>query len=267
MKLTKSQIKLHNQAEEYLKKDVLTFDEKLFVLENWNEGAKNMNSHAGAFFTPIGLAKDFSLCLYENAKIIDLCAGIGILSFFAYHWKKCNVTCIELNSDYVRVGKKILPEANWIHDSITEINHYSLPKFDQAISNPPFGKIKTGLLGDFGLNYKGSEFEYITIEIASKVANVGSFILPQLSTPFKYSGNRNYEEVQPSSKLLKFLKETGFKMELPIGIDTGYYLDDWKVVKPLCEIVDIDFTDKNEIIDELKEEANLFNYSTGEWGY
>ena len=56
-------------------------------------------------------------------------------------------------------------------------------------------------------------------------------------------------------------------MELPIGIDTDYYLDDWKGVKPLCEIVDIDFTDKNEIIDELKEEANLFNYSTGEWGH
>lgn len=39
MKLSKEKIKLHNQAEEYLKKDVLTFDEKLFVLENWNEAA------------------------------------------------------------------------------------------------------------------------------------------------------------------------------------------------------------------------------------
>lgn len=259
MKLSKEKIKLHNQAEEYLKKDVLTFDEKLFVLENWNEAATNINSSAGAFFTPVDLAKDFSLVIYEKANIVDLCAGIGMLSFFAYHYRNCKVTCIELNPDYVRVGKKVLPEASWINDSITEVQKYNLPKFQQAISNPPFGKIKTGLIGDLDLKYKGSEFEYLTIDIASKIAKEGSFILPQQSTPFKYSGERNYKEVQPNSKLSKFMKETGFEMVLPIGIDTSVYLNDWNGVSPMCEVVDIDFT-QTEQSSTSPEEINLFNY-------
>lgn len=265
MKLSKPQIKLHKQAEEYLKKDVLSFDEKLFVLENWNEGAENINSSAGAFFTPVGLAKDFNLNLYNNSTVIDLCAGIGMLSFFAYHFNNCKVTCVELNPDYVRVGKKILPEATWINCSVTDPELLNLPKFKQAISNPPFGKIKSGL-DSTSRKYRGSEFEYITIDVASQLATEGVFILPQISTPFKYSGNKHYEEVEPSSKLSKFFKETGLEMSLPIGIDTECYLEDWKGVKPLCEIVEIDFSDVAEIVDELKEEANLFNYTSGEWG-
>lgn len=266
MKLSKAQIKLHEQAEEYLKKDVLTFDEKLFVLENWNESARHTNSSAGAFFTPVDLAKDFTLVIYENANIVDLCAGIGMLSFFAFHWKNCKVTCIELNPDYVRVGKKILPEATWINDSITDIKSFNLGTFDQAISNPPFGKIKTGLTG-YDRSYNGSEFEYITIDIASTIAKEGSFILPQMSTPFKYSGQKHYNEIELSTKLKKFFKETGLEMELPIGIDTSVYLDSWKGVSPMCEVVDIDFSNKPIIVNELKEESNLFNYSKCEWGY
>ncbi|MDQ1855728.1 hypothetical protein [Chryseobacterium sp. WLY505] len=258
MKLSKEKIKLHNQAEEYLKKDVLTFDEKLFVLENWNEAATNINSSAGAFFTPVGLAKDFSLTIYENSNVVDLCAGIGILSFFAYHYRNCKVTCIELNPQYVTVGKKILPEATWINGSITDFDNYNLPMFDQSFSNPPFGKIKTGLRRDLDINYKGNEFEYITINIAAKISNSGSFILPQMSTLFKYSGQRFYNEVEPSLKLQKFIKETKFKMELAIGIDTSYYLEDWKGVKPLCEIVHIEFP--FEIEQKVEEEINLFNY-------
>lgn len=42
MKLTKTQIKLHSQACELLKKEKLSDDDKLFVFENWQEGATNM---------------------------------------------------------------------------------------------------------------------------------------------------------------------------------------------------------------------------------
>lgn len=132
-RLSKNQIKLHNEAEEILKKDVLTYDEKIFVLENWNEAATNNNAAAGAFFTP-------------------------------------------------------------------------------------FGRFKTST---FDMRYKGNEFEFLTIEIASKFSEEGIFILPQQSTPFKYSGNQHYQEVEPSQKLKKFLTETGHKMTLSVGIDTG----------------------------------------------
>jgi len=220
-----------------LKKDVLSFDDKIFVLENFNEAALHINSQAGAFFTPLGLAKDFSLEIYENGSIIDLCAGIGKLAFFAHHWKGCSVTCVESNSDYVEIGKKVLPEATWICGSIFDLSDEL--QFNQSISNPPFGKVKTGV-SEIKYNYKGSDFEYLTIEKASRISDYGTFILPQNSTPFKYSGQRNMER-QTNAKLQKFEKESGLVFEMNCGIDTGVYLNDWNGVSPLCEIVNFEF--------------------------
>ena len=106
-KLTKAEIKEHNIALRLLEKDVLTFEEKLIVYEKWNESAISLNSEAGAFFTPIDFANDFSLELYNNKSTIDLCAGIGMLSFVAYHYKDCkDITCVEFNPIYCEIGKK-----------------------------------------------------------------------------------------------------------------------------------------------------------------
>lgn len=245
MKLSKAQIKAQQECEDLLKKERLTEDEKLFVYENWNEGATNINSTAGAFFTPVGLAKDFSICIPENSEVIDLCAGIGMLSFFAHHWRGCNVTCVELNDDYVRVGKKLLPEANWINASIMSDEVLQLKnKFRVAISNPPFGKIKTGVESFEGQKYMGSDFEFKAMDIASNLADYGLFIIPQGSTNFKYSGQTNYSQMsdlEVQTKVKKFLKETGFEFGSPVGIDTDIYRKEWKGVTPLCEIVDIEF--------------------------
>ncbi|HFF8716819.1 TPA: hypothetical protein ACGE77_005400, partial [Klebsiella pneumoniae] len=60
-KLTKAQLKAHREAEAILTKDVLNYDEKLFVLYNWHEGANFTNGAAGAFFTPADLASDFAI--------------------------------------------------------------------------------------------------------------------------------------------------------------------------------------------------------------
>ena len=83
-RLTKQQAALHAQACAYLEKDILTFDERLFVLEHWQESANHINGVAGAFFTPQSLASDFSIEV-EGRRIIDLCAGIGSLAFAYYH--------------------------------------------------------------------------------------------------------------------------------------------------------------------------------------
>jgi len=247
MKLSKDQIKRHNQAVDYLNKDELTFDEKLFVFENWNEGATNINSSAGAFFTPWGLARDFSIELWDNAKTVDLCAGIGMLSFVAYHYKSCtDITCVEINQQYIEVGKKMLPEAKWIQGSVMDKNLIeSLGNFKQAISNPPFGNIKHNEKVDGWLQYTGQKFDLKTIEVASKISENGLFILPQMSTPFRYSGSRDGTildiENLPNG-LKSFVEKTGIQFEFNCGIDTSFYLDDWKGVKPLCEIALFDFT-------------------------
>jgi predicted RNA methylase len=243
-KLTKEQAKKHKQACNLLTKEKLSFDDKLFVLQHWNEGAENINTTAGAFFTPIDLSKDFSIEICED-QIIDLCAGIGALSFFAYHHKNVkDITCVEINPNYVEVGKKILPEATWICADVLDKNTIlSLGNFKQAISNPPFGNIKTGDCSNW-LDYKGSDFEFKVLDVASKIAKHGSFIVPQASTDFKYSGERNFTPVTPMGKVKKFLNETGLIIEPSCGIDTSVYLNDWKGVKPICEIINIDFTDK-----------------------
>lgn len=116
-KLTKREIQLHDQAVCLLQKEHLSHEDKLFIFENFREDAEHINSKSGAFFTPFGLANDFTLqipCLYgKTIRIIDLCAGIGVLSYAAQlecsDRSRCyaDITCVELNPHYVEVGKKL----------------------------------------------------------------------------------------------------------------------------------------------------------------
>ena len=228
-------------ACELLAKETLTYDEKLYVMENWQEGAEHNNGSMGAFFTPINLANDFKLHISGN-KIIDICAGIGALSFMYYHGfyhdQEPDITCVEINPAYVEIGKKLLPEANWICADISEI-WKELGRFDCAISNPPFGKkVKINSC----LNYKGLEAEYRVIEIASKLAKWGAFIVPQSSAPFAYSGRQCFKEHE-SNKYKKFFAETAIDFEMNVGVDTQIYINDWHGVMPMCEIVCCDFVE------------------------
>ncbi|MHC2251940.1 hypothetical protein ACVILK_001632 [Bradyrhizobium embrapense] len=115
-KLTKVEARAHAKAVELLKKDVLTYDERVFVLDNWHEGANHINGSAGAFFTPTGLAADFAIDA-SGGRTIDLCAGIGALAFHVF-WRgyyarskgdpEREIVCIERNPAYVEVGRKVL---------------------------------------------------------------------------------------------------------------------------------------------------------------
>lgn len=123
-KLSKPESKLHMEACRLLEKDSLTYDEKVFVLDNWQEGAEHVNALSGAYFTPRGLARDLSIYTPSGGTLIDLCAGIGNLAFHAidrYEQGRDRghslIVCVELNPDYVEVGKKIVPEAVWICDN------------------------------------------------------------------------------------------------------------------------------------------------------
>ncbi len=240
-KLTKPQIKAHGEACALVDCGRrLTDDEKEFILDNWQESAAHINSAAGAFFTPRSLASDFAIEVdgssVELGGCIDLCAGIGSLGYQVER-RFTRMVCVEINPDYARVGRRILPDAEWIECSAFDPRVLELGRFSWAISNPPFGRIKAD---DYSGTYKGAEFEYKVIETASRIAYFGAFILPQMSAPFRYSGQQTYH-AEEADKARKFREQTGIVMEPNCGIDTSIYKGDWRGVAPVCEIVVCEF--------------------------
>lgn len=241
-KLTKPQIKAHQQACELLKRDVLTLDEREFVVDNWQESANHINSAAGAFFTPLGLAGDFSIEVSggaaERARIIDLCAGIGTLAYAVYHrnaWGRetaPRIVCVEKNPDYVAVGQKVLPEAEWICADVFDLP--DLGRFTFAISNPPFGK---------GGPIKGVPLDLNVVAVAAGLADYGVFILPQMSCPFRYSGEPHFRN-EPGAAYERFHEKTGITLSPSCGIDCDHYRDDWRGVAPKVEICVADFEEQ-----------------------
>lgn len=223
--------------------DRINDDDRQFILDNWQEGAHHINGNAGAFFTPSDLALDaalFSGCNYGGElRVLDLCAGIGALGLAAW-WrtgKQAQVTCLEINPDYVATGRKLFPEARWIEADVNALPaEIARGGFDVVLANPPFGsraKIK-------GPRFSGED-ALAVVDIASDLARLGGFIMPQGSLPFVFSGSQCYQQRQ-CEKYDRFHRLTGVELYCE-SIDCSYYADGWKGVKPAVEMVSADFTD------------------------
>ena len=197
-------------AETILQQEVLSEDDKLYVLNHWRPTGQY--KLAGAYFTPPMLARDFNIEIGGWGHIVDLCAGIGALSYFCYE-PGLTMTCVEINPDFVRVGKKIVPEATWILADVMEWTPDE--PFDWAISNPPFGPIGGQ-----------SRFEYAVAEKAHAITKLGStFLLPQSACPFKSSGMAGYTDVK-NAAYERFSARTGVQFRRSC-IDTTVYEEDW----------------------------------------
>ncbi|RPE05528.1 hypothetical protein EGT74_24400 [Chitinophaga lutea] len=244
MKLSKQQIKQHQKCVDLLNQEEMTYDEKLFVYENWYPAYDNQIGTIASFFTPVGLARDFQL-MVGGKSVVDLCAGIGMLSFLYYHrmitWEETEVrvVCVERNYGFIEVGKKLFPEAEWIHgDVLDEELIKSLGRFDMAVSNPPFGNIKSDRSSKW-LKYKGNDFDLKVVEIAGYLAPMAAFILPQGSLPFTLSDPGGYRN-RSTEKYLKFNRETGIVLGPSMGIDCDFYKGDWKGAAPTVEVAEVE---------------------------
>ncbi|EPL8915696.1 methyltransferase, partial [Citrobacter freundii] len=217
-RVTKKESQLRLKVMELVHSDrQLTEDDKEFIFNNYRGDGIGAT---GAFFTPEMLAWDFMLDAGCSDDCIELCAGIGRLSYYQFiRNKPSHITCVELNPEYVLIGKRVLPQAEWITGDALQ---YTPDRFYRvAYGNPPFGKINTS--GAYTGRYTGSEFEYKIIDRAREYSSYGVWIVPQGSAGFKYSGHTYYDRSIQSAKYIKFEKDTGLILHPGVGIDTSIY--------------------------------------------
>lgn len=235
-RVTKKESQLRLKVMELVYSDrQLTEDDKEFIFNNYRGDGIGAT---GAFFTPEMLAWDFMLDAGCSDDCIELCAGIGRLSYYQFiRNKPSHITCVELNPEYVLIGKRVLPQAEWITGDALQ---YTPDRFYRvAYGNPPFGKINTS--GAYTGRYTGSEFEYKIIDRAREYSSYGVWIVPQGSAGFKYSGHTYYDRSIQSAKYIKFEKDTGLILHPGVGIDTSIYRDQWNGTKVTCESVLVDY--------------------------
>src|SRR5512141_773648 len=124
-KINKQDWALHEQAEALLAQADMSLDEREFVVEHWSPLARHNVGAAGIFFTPPELALDVSAEIGDAPAIIDLCAGTGRLLWPIVHsrpykeWQR--IVALEINPEFVAVGRRVLPEVEWIEGDVFDL--------------------------------------------------------------------------------------------------------------------------------------------------
>lgn len=243
-KLSKQDWKLHERANDLVESDsTLTWEERDFIFDNWNPMARNDVGAAGAFFTPAGVAHEFHVRGDTDMPVIDLCAGIGILTYqYVRAWqyykpKNQSLICIERNYDFYQVGKRLVPEAHWIHDSIFNQDLIAdlADEFDDClpISNPPFGAVTVDPQETKWLIKSKDSIEVMAMDVALHLSNSALFILPE--------GYVNHiDSTNPKFRKAKKIKERYPNLYLELWCtDLSSYDNDWKGANPKVQIVDL----------------------------
>lgn len=264
-KISKRLLNKHNEAIELLKLEKLDYNQREFVFDHFHEGAGNMNNLISAHFTPYEIAKSMTFCITYNECFVDLCAGIGMLSYVLLRQNEMGFErgvkpfgiCIEKSTEYYEVGKKLLPDFHWINGDcfdpviIAEVKALMKDRQFSIISNPPYGKQVKTQTKDL-LKYVGANFEYKAIEWGAIVgAYDGAFLLPQNVCPFRMTGSRKegvYSESYKTTEYNKFVDNTGLKISSNMGFSTDLIDEDlagWKDVSIITEIAIIEYDELN----------------------
>ena len=260
-KLSKREIAKQVQIKHLIDStDVLNEDQVESVYEEFNEAFIGDITHSSAYFTPLDLAYDFALMSPTHGFILDACAGIGVLSYAATirdHYEKNirQIICIEKNPEFVAIGKKLVPQADWYCGSIFDeslhkqiLKKHNIYKYDCMMSNPPFGTISMKYVPKAErkwLQYHGKEFEMAVIEVGVKLAEYASYILPVQSCTFQVSGTpfHQHKENRKFNRLKHHLKEPNLIQQWS-SIDTSVY-SGFKNTKVVVECLTVELDESH----------------------
>jgi hypothetical protein len=253
-KLSTMNSKNHQQAMDLVNIErPLTMTEKEFVLANYKPHAEHDVRKLQAFFTPMELAIAATIEMPNpdeygrKIKVLDLCAGVGMLSFAYFHYSgmrlntdNVELVCVEMTDEFIEVGKKVLPEATWIKADMFNLGHSVEidTDFDCFISNPPYSIMgKSQIL-------VGRRGAFLAGQIGMNFSEYGVMIILQNDCPFEYSGRDNYKETY--NKDYQKVEDKALIRFAPSCVDTESVLDDndeqvkWDGVKVKTEIVIVD---------------------------
>lgn len=172
--------------------------------------------------------------------MLDLCAGFGILSFRQYfhdYAQSVSVTCVEINPEYVAIGKQLFPEAEWILGDVFDAESILAgTSFDEFYSNPPFGVLPP----ERRKQLPGRCFEYAVAEVGMRLAATGTMIVPQGITDWKYSGRPCFERLE-NNKYRNWSTVSGLVLSPNCGLDCSHTSFDQTNIT--VEIVNVDRRD------------------------
>lgn len=254
-KMSKRELAQHREAMALIEAGrKLSLDEMRFAFEHYHEAADSNQTAASAFFTPCDMASDLELEMPSHGTFVDLCAGIGRLAYFAGgQWRYephqyDRIVCVEINPRFVEIGRKLLPEAEWIcGDVLDPAVIRQVGQVDFAISNPPFGN--TTRSPHSAPRYKGKDFDLAVMDVAATLAPSCWAIVPEDRARWDRRGTKRY-----SKRAEIFSKATGLEIHRFSSVCPEYHRDEWRGVKPSVEIVGF-----GELFEEERSTSIIFD--------
>lgn len=248
MKLSRAALRRHRDAMDLINAGRrLTIDEMEKVFSDFDPRVTGIREARQEFFTPVELASSLSLEVGhqdEGTVIVDMCAGIGVLSFAVQQLNydiALDIHAIEINPDFVEIGQKLLPDVTWHCGDFRDLEIWrQIPNTDVAISNPPFGKIPAWD-GESWLTFKGKRGALQAVEVGVRQAERGiAAIVPQSCSPIHYSGVVQMQYVEPQGDLKRFVESFPSAVFGIGSIDTSCFQKMWKGASPKVEIVNVE---------------------------
>lgn len=236
-------------------------DEVELVLRSYEPGL--MTGKMSAYFTPESVA--WAVAVSANASTpvmyVDLGAGIGALTWALHRitFGCGSIVAIEKNPEFVDVGRKLMPNVEWICGDIFDRDLWQAigVQFHVAVSNPPFGKYTEIEADTAWLKFNGAS-HLMAAEVAVRVTLAGAvMVLPQMDLPFldsRYPGTEDkfreqgvwHVDLPPErwSRVLRDFTEIYPEVQFhSTSTDVSEVLGHWKDVKPRVEVVDVKWDD------------------------